>query len=110
MKIGPFPEVTIEQARKQAAKLVGQVAEGRNPAEEREARAAAMLGRLFEQYMEHHAGPNKRTAHEDRHKYEKHLKHWAGRKLDQVTRQDVARLHRRLAARPRSRRTACSPS
>lgn len=97
VKIGPFPEVSIEQARKQAAKLIGELASGENPAESRRvARSATTFGDLFTYYLERHAKVHKRTWRKDEQQYNLHLKRWKGRRLNQITRQDVAALHARI--------------
>lgn len=97
IRIGNFPDVTVTQARKQAAKLNGQIADGKNPADERrQTRAATTFGELFETYLTKYAKQRKRTWEEDERQYERHLKRWAGRSLDQIKRQDVAALHARI--------------
>ena len=59
--IGRYGKVSPDQARRMAQELLGKVAGGRDPAEERaEARAMPTLGDAFEDYME--ANPNRRTA------------------------------------------------
>jgi len=97
VKIGRFPGVTIEQARREVAKLTGKVASGDNPADERrQARAAMTFGELFTMYLEKYAKPHKRTWAEDEKQYQRYLKQWAGRRLDQITRGDVAAMHARV--------------
>ena len=97
VKLGDFPEITVEQARTLATRQAGKIAEGQNPAEaKREARAAMTMGDLFNYYMKHHAKPHKRTWQKDQRLYDMHLKKWAGRRLDQIKRGDVVTLHTRL--------------
>lgn len=86
--------ISIEQARKEAVRLAGQIAEGRNPADDRRsARAAMTFDQLFKLYLEQHAKVRKRSWREDQRQYEKHLKRWAGRRLDAISKADVQRLH-----------------
>ncbi|MEZ6191451.1 MAG: tyrosine-type recombinase/integrase [Phycisphaerales bacterium] len=97
VKLGSFPGITIEQARKLAAKTTGEIADGQNPAEERrQARDATTFGGLFDYYMTAHAKVHKRGWKRDQRAYELHLKRWAGRRLDSIKRADVAALHARI--------------
>lgn len=97
VKIGAFPEVTIEQARTRATQYAGDVAFGKNPADERQqARAATTFGELWRQYLERHAKVHKRTWEEDQRIYDRHLKQWAGRRLVDLKRHDVQALHQRM--------------
>ncbi len=97
VKIGRFPVLAIEQARRRAKQLVGEVAFGQNPAEaKRQVRAAMTLGELFGLYLDRHAKVHKRTWAEDERQYKAYLKPLAGRRLDSITNQDVARLHAKI--------------
>ena len=59
IKLGPFPDMTVEQARTKATKINGQIAEGHNPAErERAAKGELTLGDLFKDYIARHAIPH----------------------------------------------------
>lgn len=59
IKIGAYPDLSIEQARKRAAELNGRIAQGDNPAEaKRERRAELTLGQAFELYVERYAIPH----------------------------------------------------
>lgn len=59
--IGRFPEVTIEQARRQAAKINADIADGANPASVKRAhREELTFGELFTEYGERH-GRKKRS-------------------------------------------------
>lgn len=59
IKIGRYGDGTIEQARNQADKLIGKIAEGVNPADaKRAARGQLGLGALFDQYLADYAIPN----------------------------------------------------
>ncbi|HLG98244.1 MAG TPA: tyrosine-type recombinase/integrase [Bryobacteraceae bacterium] len=97
--IGQWPGITVEQARKIAERMNGQIAEGKNPAEERrQHRLEGTFGNLFERYLELHARPHKqpRSAAEDQANYRRYLSVWANRQLSSISRHDVARLHAEL--------------
>ena len=58
LKLGSFPEMTVEKARNEAEKVLGQFAQGQNPADKKRAdRAALTFGEAFERYMLEHVGP-----------------------------------------------------
>src|SRR5579875_1796935 len=98
--IGRWPDMTVEQARKIADRMNGQIAEGKNPAEERrQNRLEGSFENLFQRYLELHAKPHKqpRSVAEDEANYRRYLSGWATRRLSSITRRDVERLHAELA-------------
>lgn len=100
IKLGDFPGVTVEQARKLVAKLVGEIADGKDVATERQqARKSETFGELFARYMRDHATPKKRTAGEDQQKYDKYLTGWANRKAASITVGEVQALHARIGSK-----------
>lgn len=97
LKIGRFPEVTVENARKEAARLVGEIAQGKDPSEQRrKARGETAVGELFALFLEGHAKPHKRSWKGDQEQYNRYLDGWKNRKLSQVRRADVAALHAKV--------------
>jgi integrase len=98
LKIGRFPEVSVEDARKEIARLTGQIAQGKNPAaDRRKARAETTVGELFELYLNGHAKPHKRTWQGDQDQFDRYLApSWKTRKLSQIRRADVATLHAKI--------------
>lgn len=95
--IGRFPEVTVEQARKKVAKLLGNVADGRNPqAEKRAARHEHTIGGLFDHWLEMHAKLHKRTWPEDQRQFDAFLAPWKARRLSTISKADVQALHARI--------------
>lgn len=72
--LGRYPEMTIDQARRKAAIINAAIEDGANPAQARRAHKAEMtLGELFQQYIERHAQPRKRTAAEDEQRFRQYL-------------------------------------
>lgn len=56
IKIGPFPDITIEMARKKAAELRGLIATGKDPEEEkRTLRQDITFKELYQKYYDEHA-------------------------------------------------------
>ncbi len=97
VKIGRFPSITIEQARRETAKFAGKVAAGENPADARQqVRGATTLGDLWQHYLNTHAKVHKRTWREDERQYDAHLKRLASRRLDQITRPEIAAIHAKV--------------
>jgi integrase len=98
--LGKYPDMTIEQARKQAATVIQAIQAGGDPAAIRRAHREEMTFReLFEQYIERHAKPRKRTWKEDETKYKQYLARPLGsKKLSAIGRREIAQIHSLLSA------------
>jgi len=100
MTIGPYPEVSLRDARLRAGELRSRVAHGENPVivkqqAKQEARAAET--RTFEflaqRYLDRYARPRKRSAGADERNLRLHvLPKWGKRRYDQIKREDVIEL------------------
>lgn len=94
--VGPFPDLTVEQARRKADELKGEIAQGQNPQDrKRTARGMMTFGELFVAYIER-AKLHKRTWAEDQRQFDCHLSGWKARPLSSITKADVARLHAKI--------------
>jgi integrase len=116
-KLGTYPDMTIEKARKAADTVLGQFAAGTDPAQAKRAERAQMtLGAAFESYMTRHVEakgkkrgadlrqmwerclgdlpdvPRKKHAPRERAKHPGGV-NWQNRKIGSITRDDVAALH-----------------
>jgi integrase len=92
-------EITIEQARKLAAKLNGEIAGGNDPtALKRAARKSETLQELFDRWLSEHgkARLNKRTWYSDKSRFDTCLADLASRKVLSISDSDVQSLHRRI--------------
>ncbi len=97
--IGPFPDLPVEMARKEAEKLNAQIAMGINPQDvRREAKREMTLGELMHEFLERHAKPHKKTWKYDEYSFEKYLSHWRDRRISTITRSEVDALHKKLGA------------
>jgi integrase len=97
VRVGRFPEVTIEQARKHVARLLGDIAEGKNPqAERRQARHEHTVEGLFQHWFETHAKIHKRTWKEDQRQFDTFLSPWRTRRLSTISKADIQSLHAKL--------------
>ncbi len=92
---GRFDDIKCEQARKEARKLIGRIADGANPAEVKRAhKGEPTFAGLFAEYIERHAKPRKRTWREDQQKYRDYLEQPLGRKkVSRIARADLAAIH-----------------
>ena len=90
VSIGRYGPITVDQARRQARELLGKVAGGENPAEERsDARSMPTLGDAFEDYMAANPNRSKRTNELYRYEARRYLGDWLARPLDLIARRDV---------------------
>src|SRR5262249_53783188 len=99
VRLGRFPPMTIEQARKAAAKTNSQIADGTDPNEaKRRAREVLTLGEAYDKYREDwlslRASPATRQS--DGSRFETCFGQWRGRKLSSITYDEVADLHANL--------------
>src|SRR5262245_62438709 len=89
--IGPYPYVSLADARAKGKALMTQVFQGTDPAAVRAAeRLAETFAQLADEYLERHAKPRKRTWREDERILRRELlPHWGKMKAKDVTRRDV---------------------
>lgn len=102
MTIGPFGPLTVDEARTRAARLVGQIADGLNPADDKIDRRREMtFGEYLDHYVARHAEIKNRpsSVRSVRSIINRHLEGWRGRKLSSITRRDVAELHARIGTK-----------
>ena len=96
--IGRYGKVAPDHARRLAQKVLGKVASGDDPAEERaEARAMPTLGVAFEDYMAANPNRSKRTDELYRYEAKRYLGDWLSRPLDAIARRDVEARFNRIA-------------
>ncbi len=101
MRIGRQGDISLDQARKAAMELAGDVSRGHDPQAARRARRqVATVGEMFAYYIEQHARPHKRTWKVDQQQYDRYVKRrWHSRKLDTIRRRDVQALHTKIGAK-----------
>jgi integrase len=96
--IGRFPQTSIENARKAARALVGEMAKGNDPQAARQARRhEATLAELWENYLELHAKPRKKSWKDDERQYNKYLAPLHNKRLSAITQAVVAKWHGGIA-------------
>lgn len=100
VRLGQYPgELGIDAARKAAAKANGQIADGIDPrAAKRTARAEMTFGELFAMHLEEAKRHNK-SWQADEKQFKLYLTPWKNRRLSEITRADVQRMHQRIGER-----------
>lgn len=97
IRLGGFPEISVDAARQAAKVKKGDIAKGINPAEQRRSVAAEMtLDELFKRYLEGHAKAKKRSWEQDQKQYDRYLSGWKNRRLSAIRWDDVNTLHASL--------------
>ncbi len=90
--LGRFPTMTIEQARKQAARINAEIEEGANPAQVKRAnKGEPTFAEMFKEYGERH-GEKKKSWATDQSIFANHLQSLAPRKLSAITREIISRI------------------
>ncbi len=96
--LGRFPVMTIEQARKKALLYCSTVADRKDPkAEQRnQDRKNLTFGNHFQEYFERYSKVNKKTWKDDKRDIDKYLSHWFRRRLADITKPEIQRLHEQI--------------
>jgi len=94
IRLGRFPDLPIDAARKAAVALAGEVAKGRDPAaDRREKREAATLQELFDYWMETYARQKKKTWRDDDRIFNKYFGRLKTKRLTDVKTSAVLKWH-----------------
>ena len=94
LRLGAFPDLTVDQARDIAKAIVGDIAQGLDPvAERRKNRKIPTLKNVFDQWSEIHAKVHRRTYKEDERVFEKYLEPFHGTPIDRITQTAAAAWH-----------------
>lgn len=92
LKLGVFPDMTVEQARTAAMTALSAFANNENPADVRRARKQELtFAKLFKEYGERH-GMKKLSWRTDQSIYANHLQSLAAQKLSTIKRETISRL------------------
>jgi integrase len=91
-RIGGYPELSVEQARKRAVEMSLRIVDGLDPQEEkRRRREIPTLQDLVDLWLQHAQG-RKRTWQQDQYQYQRFLAGWSSRKLNTLRRAEIADL------------------
>lgn len=98
MTLGRYPELTVEQARKEAHKLLGKIAAGGNPIadKQRAALLAKTLGDAFEDFLSARKALKPRTLYDYQRVMKVAFPDWENKPLVAITKDLVAQRHVRL--------------
>lgn len=95
--LGRYPEMTVEQARQEAQKVILEMIKGKNPNDEKKKlRAETIFGELFSIYMERYSKHHKKTWKYDERDVPRFLGHWFQKKLSGITKQEIQSLHEKI--------------
>lgn len=104
LTLGLYGVLTLDQARGKARKVLASVLDGADPVKERQeerrrAEAAETVADFCPVYLERHAKPRKKSWKTDRDRIRRYILPALGSsRLEDVTREDVARLYRRIGS------------
>lgn len=102
LKLGVFPDMTVERAREAAERHLGEFSQGMNPAQVRKAlREESTFAEVFADFIENKRKRNgaplaKRTKDEYESGFRLHLSGLGKKKLSQITRESIAQIVNRV--------------
>lgn len=109
VRIGLFPETSIEQARRLTTAIAARINDGADPnVERREVRAETVLSEAFAVYLETEAKPHLRSWREYERSFDIYLKGLHSRPLSSITTDDVRAVHVRIAGQGKCARLLAS--
>ena len=95
--LGKYPEMTIDNARTEAQRVITEMLGGKNPNEEKKKlRAETTFGEMFALFMERYSKPFKKSWKYDQREINKFLSHWFNRKISAITKQEIQALHEKM--------------
>lgn len=95
--LGTFPDMSIENARKEATKAKGALAGGTNPnVEKNRLRQEITLKELFDLYMERYSKVEKKSWEYDEREINKFLSQWFNRKISDISKYEIKSLHLKM--------------
>lgn len=95
--LGKYPEMTIENARREAQRIINELNAGNNPNnEKKKLRGETSFKELFTLYMERYSKQEKKTWKYDERDVPRFLGHWFQRKLSAITKQEIQALHEKV--------------
>ena len=94
IRIGPYPDLAIEQARNLAHEANGKIARGENPNRtKRLSQEELTFGELFQLYLNTHIKEHKKSWRNCESQYRLYFSKWSERNLSSIHRADVRELH-----------------
>ena len=95
--LGKYPEMTVENARNEAQRVIAEMLKGSNPNEDKKnVRSETTFGDMFCVFMERHSKQNKKTWKEDESSVNNLLSKWFPKQLSSITKQEVQLVHEKI--------------
>ena len=99
VSLGKYPQMTVEEARQKAQKVIAEIISGKNPnKEKKKVRSEITFGEIFSTFMERYSKPQKKSWEADEREVKRFLSHWYLRKLSSITKQEIQTLHEKIRA------------
>ncbi len=100
LTLGRYPEITVEQARKEAHKLLGQIATGRNPVAEKkqEALQGTTLKQAFDDFVKTRKNLKERTLYDYRRVMSIIFADWQDKAMIDINKDMVSKRHNKIGA------------
>lgn len=104
IKIGRFPECSVQQARCMAIKIKAQIANGKNPVKQKQKIViekqkidnALTFEKMFENYMDRHSKKEKKTWQSDEADINRLAKHLFSKNASTITKNELVKLHQKI--------------
>ena len=97
IRIGGYPEISIDDARKEAQKFSGEIAKGENPHKARKTKTGApTVTELFEYWLATHGKVHKKSWAEDVRVFNKYCVPLHKKTLTQLSKPDIIKWHQKL--------------
>ena len=97
IRLGAYPDLSVDNARNMALEIKSTIAKGKNPFEQQVMKKKEFtLNEMFEYYLEHHAKPHKKpySIKSDISNYTNHIKKQIGlKKLSAISNSDIVKIH-----------------
>jgi len=105
-KLGNFPDMTIEQARTEAIRMLSAISKG-EPVQSRALSkpSSLSLGEIFERYIDEYAQHHCTTWQDTRKNFQRYFGVWLSRSADSITRAEVQQ-HMNVLGKDRGHHTA----
>ena len=95
--LGPYPDLSVENARQKALEVNSQISQGINPNDAKnQLRQEITFGELFEKYMIMYSKKYKLSWKYDEREVNKFLPHWFKKQISTITNQEVRLLHEKV--------------
>lgn len=97
--LGHYPEMSIQEARKQTINILSKFHAGENPNQTKhEYRIQKTLGDLFAEFMERYSKLEKKSWRQDEQEIPKFLGHWFNRKIGDICKPEIQALFDKISA------------